>query len=113
MKCPNIETLIAVAAGKGGPEVADVVLHAAECPDCRQNLKIIHETMLASKWENASVEPKVPVEQDELRCSVCGTRYRSKSSLMQTCMENGCKAKICFDCWNVRGVRRCPDHSKN
>ena len=45
-------------------------------------------------------------------CSVCGTYYKSKASLKQTCTEKGCEAAICFDCWNRLGVRKCPDHSK-
>lgn len=44
-------------------------------------------------------------------CSVCGTFYKSKKSLEQTCSEDGCEAAICFDCWNRLGVRKCPAHS--
>ena len=44
-------------------------------------------------------------------CSVCGTFYRSRKSLEQTCTEDGCEAAICFDCWNRLGVRKCPAHS--
>ena len=45
-------------------------------------------------------------------CSVCGTYYKSKASLRQTCSEKGCEAAICFDCWNRLGVRKCPEHAK-
>ena len=45
-------------------------------------------------------------------CSVCGTFYRSKSSLTQTCTEEGCGKPICFECWTRKGVRTCPAHSK-
>ena len=45
-------------------------------------------------------------------CSVCGTYYKSKASLKQTCSEKGCEAAICFDCWNRLGVRKCPEHAK-
>ena len=45
-------------------------------------------------------------------CSVCGTFYRSKGSLEQSCTENGCGKAICFDCWTRKGVRKCPAHSK-
>lgn len=43
-------------------------------------------------------------------CSVCGTFYKSRKSLEQTCTENGCEEPICFDCWNRLGVRRCSKH---
>ena len=45
-------------------------------------------------------------------CSVCGTYYKSKASLKQTCTEKGCEAAICFDCWNRMGIRTCPEHTK-
>ena len=45
-------------------------------------------------------------------CSVCGTHYKSKASLRQTCTEDGCEAVICFDCWNRQGIRKCPAHAK-
>ncbi|MCR5414922.1 MAG: helix-turn-helix domain-containing protein [Kiritimatiellae bacterium] len=44
-------------------------------------------------------------------CSVCGTYYKSTSSLKQTCTAEGCGEAICFDCWNRLGVRTCPKHS--
>ena len=44
-------------------------------------------------------------------CSVCGTFYKSRQSLAQTCTAAGCEEAICFDCWNRRGVRKCPAHS--
>ena len=43
-------------------------------------------------------------------CSVCGTFYRSRSSLKQVCEHAGCEAVICFDCWTRRGVRACREH---
>ncbi len=43
-------------------------------------------------------------------CSVCGGFYKSRKSLEQTCTEPGCEEAICFDCWNRRGVRKCPAH---
>ena len=43
-------------------------------------------------------------------CSVCGTQYRTSGALEQTCTEDGCREKICFDCWVRRGVRRCRKH---
>ncbi len=46
-------------------------------------------------------------------CSVCGTFYKSKKSLEQTCSAEGCDAAICFDCWNRQGIRTCPAHSSN
>ena len=46
-------------------------------------------------------------------CSVCGTFYKSRSSLQQTCAADGCEEPICFDCWNRLGVRRCKKHSTN
>lgn len=45
-------------------------------------------------------------------CSACGTFYRSKTSLVQTCTEPGCEEPICFDCWNRLGVRTCAGHAK-
>ena len=44
-------------------------------------------------------------------CSVCGTYYRSKKSLAQTCKAAGCENAICFDCWNRMGIQMCPEHS--
>ncbi len=44
-------------------------------------------------------------------CSVCGTFYKSRKSLEQTCTEDGCEEPICFDCWNRLGVRKCSKHS--
>ena len=111
MKCPDIETLIAIASGKGDPAAADVILHVAECSECRQNMKIIHETMMAPKWLNPKVEVVHQPDLEENCCSVCGTHYRSKSSLRQTCMEKGCRALICFDCWS-KGVRKCATHAE-
>jgi excisionase family DNA binding protein len=43
-------------------------------------------------------------------CSVCGTFYKSRGSLKQTCTEDGCEEPICFDCWTRLGVRRCAKH---
>ena len=43
-------------------------------------------------------------------CSVCGTFYRSKTSLVQTCTADGCEEPICFDCWTRLGVRNCKKH---
>lgn len=111
MKCPDIETLIAMASGKGGSETADVMLHVAECSDCRQNLKIIHETMLATKWKNPTFETSRPTQPEGGRCSVCGTFYKSRSALVHTCVEKGCEEPICFDCWMRLGVRQCPKHA--
>lgn len=62
MSCPDIETLIsfALSSNEGGyEEIAEHVLH---CDECKRNLEIIHETMLAKKWdvppdENKSDEP--------------------------------------------------------
>lgn len=45
-------------------------------------------------------------------CSACGTAYKSKKSLEQTCTEAGCEEPICFDCWNRLGVRKCKKHAK-
>ena len=44
-------------------------------------------------------------------CSVCGTFYKSKKSLAQTCTAKGCEAPICFDCWNRLGIRKCTEHA--
>lgn len=44
-------------------------------------------------------------------CSVCGTFYRSRSSLKNVCTADGCEAPICFDCWTRRQVRTCPAHT--
>lgn len=44
-------------------------------------------------------------------CSVCGTYYKTKASLKQTCTAARCNAPICFDCWTRLGIRKCPDHS--
>lgn len=43
-------------------------------------------------------------------CSVCGTFYRSKASLVNVCTAEGCEAPICFDCWTRLGIRRCKKH---
>ena len=43
-------------------------------------------------------------------CSVCGTFYKSKTSLEQTCTAEGCEEPICFDCWTRLGVRHCKKH---
>jgi len=45
-------------------------------------------------------------------CSVCGTFYKSRASLSQTCTDAGCEEPICFDCWTRLGVRRCKKHSE-
>ncbi|MBO7206080.1 MAG: helix-turn-helix domain-containing protein [Kiritimatiellae bacterium] len=45
-------------------------------------------------------------------CSVCGTMYKTRDSLKQTCTEKDCEEPICFDCWTRLGVRKCPQHSK-
>ena len=45
-------------------------------------------------------------------CSVCGTFYKSRTSLVQTCTEDGCDEPICFDCWNRLGVRKCSKHGR-
>lgn len=46
-------------------------------------------------------------------CSVCGTFYKSRQSLAQTCTADGCEEAICFDCWNRLGIRTCPAHSSS
>lgn len=43
-------------------------------------------------------------------CSVCGTFYRSRSSLVHVCEQEGCEAAICFDCWTRRNVHLCLEH---
>ena len=43
-------------------------------------------------------------------CSVCGTFYRSRASLKNTCTADGCEAPICFDCWTRRKIRTCKNH---
>lgn len=50
MKCPDIETLISYATSPDGCD--DIANHILECSECRKNLEIIHETMLAEKWAN-------------------------------------------------------------
>lgn len=45
-------------------------------------------------------------------CSVCGTFYRSRKSLAQTCTADGCEEPICFDCWNRLGIRKCSKHGR-
>ena len=45
-------------------------------------------------------------------CSFCGTFYKSKKSLAQTCTADGCEEPICFDCWNRLGIRKCSKHGK-
>ncbi len=45
-------------------------------------------------------------------CSACGTFYKSRTSLAQTCTADGCEEPICFDCWNRLGVRKCHDHAE-
>ena len=43
-------------------------------------------------------------------CSVCGTFYRSRSSLAHVCTADGCEEPICFDCWTRRKIRLCKRH---
>lgn len=43
-------------------------------------------------------------------CSVCGTFYKTRESLKQTCQAEGCEEPICFDCWTRLGVRYCSKH---
>ena len=43
-------------------------------------------------------------------CAACGTVYKSKGSLANTCEAEGCEEPICFDCWQRLGVRRCRRH---
>lgn len=45
-------------------------------------------------------------------CSVCGTMYKTRDSLKQTCTEPDCDEPICFDCWTRLGIRKCAQHSK-
>lgn len=45
-------------------------------------------------------------------CSVCGTFYKSRKSLAQTCTADGCEEPICFDCWNRLGIRKCSKHGR-
>jgi excisionase family DNA binding protein len=42
-------------------------------------------------------------------CSVCGTTYQSRQSLVQHCLE--CDELICSDCWGRRKVRHCRQHT--
>ena len=112
MKCPDIETLIALASGRGSSDAADVILHIAACPDCRRNMKIVHETMMTPKWQNPKIVELRQPKQEGGRCSVCGNFYKSKSAIAHTCVEDGCEELICFDCWMRLQVRRCPKHAK-
>lgn len=43
-------------------------------------------------------------------CAVCGTFYRSRGSLKNSCTADGCEEPICFDCWTRRNVRFCKKH---
>lgn len=44
-------------------------------------------------------------------CASCGTFYHSRLSLVQSCTAEGCRAPICFDCWNRRHIRVCAKHA--
>ena len=43
-------------------------------------------------------------------CAACGTFYRSKGSLQQSCTV--CGAPVCFDCWTRQGLRVCKEHAE-
>ncbi|MGN0853134.1 MAG: helix-turn-helix domain-containing protein [Kiritimatiellia bacterium] len=43
-------------------------------------------------------------------CSVCGTLYKTRESLKQTCQADGCEEPICFDCWTRLNIRYCKQH---
>jgi len=47
---------------------------------------------------------------DPLTCASCGTRYRSADSLNHACTQTG--KKICFDCWERRGIRQIDEGEK-
>ena len=44
-------------------------------------------------------------------CSLCGTFYKSRESLLNVCTEDGCSEPICFDCWTRLGQRKCAKHN--
>ena len=43
-------------------------------------------------------------------CAACGRSYRSMSSIKMTCEADGCRERICFDCW-TKNKRRCQIHA--
>lgn len=53
MDCPDIERLISFAlASRGGSGDDYIDSHLLKCPTCRATLEIVHETILAEKWNN-------------------------------------------------------------
>lgn len=61
MNCPDISELISYALAPESEVYSDIAKHVLECPECRKNLEIVHETMLVGKWNN----PKLPETGEE------------------------------------------------
>ena len=88
MSCPDIETLISYATSPDGCD--DIASHVLECPECRKNLEIIHETMLAEKW----TAPEMPPEPNEQSGMVDASKTISGSSTIGAKLDNYLHAKI-------------------
>lgn len=54
MNCPDAETLIAFAMNPLATENGDLAAHIHGCAECRLNLKLVNETLLAADWSSPS-----------------------------------------------------------
>jgi len=54
MNCPDSETLIAFAMNPLAAENGDLAEHVHGCSECRMNLKLINDSLLAPEWESPS-----------------------------------------------------------
>lgn len=64
MNCPDNETLIAFAMNPLAAECDELALHVHACADCRMNLRLVNESLLAEDWcsdpgKNAAAEEKL------------------------------------------------------
>lgn len=55
MNCPDISELISYALAPESEVYSDIAKHVLECPECRKNLEIVHETMLADRFVKSHI----------------------------------------------------------
>ena len=61
MNCPDAETLIAFAMNPLAAENDELAAHIHGCADCRLNLRLVNDTLLAADWKS----PERPVDVAE------------------------------------------------
>ena len=85
MNCPDIETLIAFAMNPLAAENDELAAHIHGCAECRLNLRLVNDTLLAADWRS----PDKPVDvAGALRLSPATQRLRPQDDCADKCIED-------------------------